>query len=280
MDQEFAAQWVKRPAASWAEPGSAYDDSARATVRKATWTYLVLMVLGFAAVVVSIVLINIVDNRQTALEQHGARVPGVVIGMRGQGENGAIRVAFAWNGIGRETVVHLDGGSPQYRLQESVTVLVDPHNPHHVSLPGETNTAPVTTLAMLLLMVWGAMLGVAAVFVLFATRRRRAVLRGHVWQHGVAYARVEGKGRGRRWRLYVSQADGPHALRILGKINGRRAAALSSGSLDVAGDVEKLVYVRAPGSPILIAARPPRRSKKQRRSVPLPPPTFAGGAAN
>jgi hypothetical protein len=138
-----------------------------------------------------------------------------------------------------------------------VTVIVDRHDAHHITLPGETNQSPQTTLPT----IYALVLGVAAMIVgtggLVRAARQRRVLRRSPWR--AVRARWK-RGEGRRRRIPVLQLElAPNCwqpVRLAAATRWRlsKSRLRSAREVEIAGN-EHYGVIRTPGSRVVMSAK-------------------------
>jgi Protein of unknown function (DUF3592) len=113
-----------------------------------------LLLVGLPCLIGFAVAANLVEGRASDLELTGARFPGTIVEVhqpRGIG-SGSLLVEFQPDtGAKRRATIRLNDGSPPYEAGGATAVIVDPNDPNHLSIPGETNQSSLTVLPMVAL---------------------------------------------------------------------------------------------------------------------------------
>lgn len=258
-------------------PGSAVDggppalDEAAITelrrYRRRAWIWTAVGVVLLAAFLVAVT--NLYDDADE-LEQTGTRVPGTVENVRGHGERGSVSVAFEYDGVARRETINLDAESHDYELGHPVTVIIDPDDPQHVTLPGETNQSEWGVFVFAILLVAGVGMILIGIGSIVRSNHQRVVLSTFPWRSlPVRYAEIPGPRGSVRSILLVLPPDLVQGvvLTLAGTTRWRlpRAAMAASPVCDIAGPLPGYVVLRTPGNPALYSARPPYWSRAERK---------------
>jgi hypothetical protein len=190
--------------------------------------------------------------------------------VRGRGERGSVRVSFEYEGAARRETINLDAESRRYEVGQPVTVIVDPDDPAHVTLPGETDQSEWGVVAFVVLLVGGAGTVLTAVWSLVRSNRQRAVLLRFPWRTlPVRFAQISGpRGAVRAVLLVVTpdRAEGV-VLTLASTTRWRLPQAAETASLEchIAGPLPGYAVIRTPQSSKLLSARPPYWSRSERK---------------
>lgn len=268
-----ARKWWRRvPPSSDVGPDGppALDAEARAFLRRYRQRCWIWTGAGFVFLVVFTVAATVVADREEHLESNGEQVPGTVVNVRGQGERGAIDVSFVWRGNPRRERIHLDAESPLYRTGQAVVVLVDPDDPKHVSVPGETNQSPLTVWPMIFALVGSVLALITGMWGLVRSARQRNVLSTFSWRPVPGRHVVIPGFRGSiRAVVLLRPKEAPegYVLTFVSMLRWRvgRLGFPAGGEFDVAGPVPGYVVIRSRASGALVSARPPYTRGSERR---------------
>ena len=254
-------------------PAGGLDDRSKQELRRYRRRALACTFIGLAVFVGFVIAASHVEGRADELERTGARVPGEVTSVRGQGEGGSIVVEFTWQDRSRRETVHLGADSRRYQVGERLTVLVDPDDPQHVSVPGETNQSSWTVTPMIVALIGSAGMFTTGGWALARARRQRRLLRRAAWRR-VPCRYVEiGCGYSVRGLVRLGEADDlAPILTLASMLRWRLAKSGLRGAtaVEVAGDPTGYVVLRAPDRGPLLSARPPMTqgaAKRWRRSL-------------
>jgi hypothetical protein len=238
--------------------------------RHAWWTLAVAFVLlaGFVTAA------SIVENRSKDLQRTGLRVLGTVIATHGAGENGSVRVAFTSAGQARVTAVHLDASNPRYHGGEHVTVIIDRNDPHHVTLPGETNQSLWTTQLMIYALVVGVFGAVMGSTMLARHHRQLLVLLANPWQPVRVRTQLLRRGLlGSYRRIEIEVSPGAwQRIRFAAVTRWRLSASqlYRAQDAEVAGDVGGYAVIRKPDSTVLLTIKAKGEPTKDTTSPMVP----------
>lgn len=247
----------------------AMDANASAFLRRYRQRCWVWTGGGLVLLVVFTVAAIVVENRAEDLEAHGERIPGTVVNII-QGDGGAIEVSFVWRGDGRRERIHLDAESPLYRPGQAIVVLVDPDDPDHVSVPGETNQSPLTVWPMSFALAGSVLALITGIWGLVRSARQRAMLSTFSWRPlDGRHVVIPGFRGSIRAVVLLRPKDAPegHVLTFVSMPRWRvgRLGFPTAGEFDVAGPVPGYVVIRAPASGALVSARPAYTRRSERR---------------
>ena len=241
--------------------GSALDPAARDSLRRSRRRGAAMLGLGLVLLVAFTVVVNVRDDRAAKLQHSGIRIPGVVTATCGCGDGGTVTAQYPFEHSVRSTKVRLGDGSPRYHLAERVVVLVDPDDPSHVTLRGEPNESPTTTLLLVALFAMSAAGLVIGASGLVHVRRQRKLLAAANW-NPVDVRWTAAPNRYRSARLAVASADGNWYFARLGtssswrlQSDGVRGAATVEVARDPSAGPSGRVVLRVPGRDTLVPAR-------------------------
>jgi hypothetical protein len=104
--------------------------------------------VGVGSLVVLALAIFFVDRDADDFRASADRAPGTVVDVSHSGGpsnrgSDSIAVDFSYRGVFRHSRIHVVR-KEEWEVGQQVTVLVDPDDPGHVTVPGESNHHPVT----------------------------------------------------------------------------------------------------------------------------------------
>jgi hypothetical protein len=218
-----------------------------------------LLFVGLPCLIAFIVATNLVYGRASDLERTGVRYPGTIVEVdqaRGTGSGSLIVEFQADMGVKRWATIRLNDGSPHYGAGEPTVVIVDPNDPDHLSIPGETNQSRISVLPMIALLVAGGLLTIAGIGGLLRARRQASMLRRSGWslRHGsfrqAYFPSVQLTSDGHTVRLTICSVfrDTP-----------QKAGFVEAKQFMLAGDPDGYCLIRVPDFDWILSARPPLR---------------------
>ena len=246
----------------WTSPRAPrLDRAARDSLRRSRRWGGAMLGLGLVLFTAFLVVVNVRDDRAVELQRSGTRIPGFVTATCGCGDGGTVTAQYPFEHAVRSTKVRLGNDSPRYHLGERVVVLVDPHDSSHVTLRGEPNESPTTTLLLVALFTLGAVGLVIGTSGLVRVRRQRKLLEAATWST-VDVRWTAGPNRYRTARLAVADRGGHWHFARLGTASSWRlqsAGVRGAATVDVArgpsGRPSGRVILRVPGHDALVPVR-------------------------
>jgi hypothetical protein len=225
-----------------AREGATADPETRRALVRGALIAATVFVTAIAALLAGWTRINDAEDTQAALENRGASVDAMVIGVDAVFP-GVHRVRFAYD-AGGEHHRHEMVAFGDYERGRPVTAFVDGSDPTRATLPGESPQSGWGWLATGVLLAYGAVAALVGANLLLRITRAWSTLRAHPWTPGRMMAVYP-----KRNRLAVTLGDDPeeHLVR-LGGGDARRLAKLERKCpVYVAGEDRRVVITPTTG---------------------------------
>ena len=248
--------------------GPTADGTTRA-IRRYRGVGLLWILMGFALIVLSMVVATTAENSSARLARSGQHTNGTVIGLkRGVpvvSADGVIVVEFAVEGVSRTADINLDSNSPSYSVGDSVDVIYDPQNLSNVRTSREDNDPTWAVGVFCLAIVVGPM-GVGAGSVLLRRARRwRLLVAAGGWRKVQATYREVPRGRSVQPLLQLRDGSLVAVCGVTSSLRWRLRPLRGVATVWVAGPIDGAMALTPMIDGPLFEVRPARSSKKQKR---------------